>query len=79
MNVVGVKKCDGTSKDGYQFDGYNIYYTDQMLDSEKQLGCYAARFYIPSHKVDKPFSLVGHDINVIYNRFGKAEAIEVIA
>lgn len=74
--VVGAKKTSFVTKDTKEtIEGYNIYVTYDAAGVEGQA---ADRFFISMAKSGEWKPTPGDIIKIIYNRFGKVDAVEVL-
>lgn len=78
MKIVGYQRADFTAKDGTEVKGCSVY-TEQVLSGKDVLGVKTDRFFLSDKKMktmglDLP-SLVGKEVHILYNRFGKPESI----
>lgn len=77
MKLVGYRKSAFTTKDGTHISGYNLF-TEEMIQNDGQ-GVQTDKFYLSDAKVASfgldLDALVGHEIIVSYNRWGKVAAV----
>lgn len=72
IKIVGVRDASFTGNDGKQINGTSYFYT---MEDEKTEGLMAGKLFISSDNLAgctvQP--QVGQEVQVVYNRFGKAE------
>ena len=76
MKVIGYKRSNFVSKEGNQITGIKVYCTYPLTgDDADGVGCDS--FYLSDAKLARCgyTPLVGDEVNVSYNRFGKVEMI----
>ena len=75
MEVIGFKHSPFETQDGKTINGYNIYLIAPLGD--KGNGMEAERIYVSADKLlaCKYVPKVGDNVNVIYNKYGKPDAI----
>lgn len=80
MVVCGYRKADFFTKDHKEIKGFNIYVQQEIV--ENGCGYQTDKFYLSENKVKQMNldldSLVGHEVQLYYNRWGKVEAIQVL-
>lgn len=80
MKLIGYRKSDFTTKDGLPVTGYNVYIATE-IDPRRGGGVSVERDYLSDAKLSrenlKLDELLGHDIKVYYNRYGKIDSIVV--
>lgn len=72
IKIIGMKDTSFTAQDGKQINGMNYFYT--MRDDKVQ-GLMAGKLFISLDNLTA-FTVqpeLGQDVQVVYNRFGKAE------
>lgn len=75
MKVIGMRKFEYTSKrTGNKYKAANLYCSYDAADT---IGVRCESVFLSSDKVPPDLKL-GNEINVLYNRFGNVEAIEVV-
>ena len=77
MKIVGIRKSDFTAR-----TGYTVYVMDNIVPQHGQ-GQSAEHFYLSQRKLTEmngidPFSLLGHEVKLYYNRYGKVDTVEVL-
>ena len=82
MKIVGIRKSDFTARTGEQVKGYTVYVMDNIVPQHGQ-GQSAEHFYLSQRKLTEmngidPFSLLGHEVKLYYNRYGKVDTVEVL-
>ena len=73
--VVGKKKISFTSKDGHEINGANLHINYEENGVE---GLAAEKFFISAVKFNANDISVGDTINVLYNKYGKVEKVEIV-
>lgn len=78
MKLIGFRRCDFTAKDGKEIKGFHVYIGSEI--KADQGGGYAVeRNYISAEKLARSDvsldGLLGKDINLLYNRYGKVEQL----
>ncbi len=77
MKVVGYRKSAFTTKDGTHISGYNIFTEEPIKDNG--CGVQTDKFYLSDAKIESfgldLDSLVGEEVVISYNRWGKVAAI----
>ena len=82
MKIIGIRKSDFPTKTGEMIKGYNVYVSD-AIDPRHGQGLSAEHLYLSERKrsmmngID-PFSLLGHEVKLYYNRYGKVDTVEVL-
>ena len=78
--LFGYERNNFTVKDGSIICGYNIYMATPITSSDGK-GNSAERVYISDAKLDrfgvKLEDLLGKEVNIIYNKYGKIAALQV--
>ena len=76
MKLIGFKRNDFNTKEGVPITGYNLYLTYPVTGPEAE-GMVAERIYVSDGKLAKCGykPRVGDEVAVVYNRYGKPEAI----
>ncbi len=79
MKVIGIRESSFETKDGNQIDGMSIYCTYPMSGKGVYSGEACERVYITKKRLyDCGYTpVVGDEIKVMYNRFGKVDSIEL--
>lgn len=82
MKITGIRKSDFPTKTGEMIKGYNVYVVDN-IDPRHGQGQSAEHFYLSERKLSMingidPFALLGHEVKIYYNRYGKVDTIEVL-
>ncbi len=82
MKIVGIRKSDFTARTGEPVKGYTVYVMDNIVPQHGQ-GQSAEHFYLSQRKLTEmngidPFSLLGHEVKLYYNRYGKVDTVEVL-
>ena len=82
MKIIGIRKSDFPTKTGEMIKGYNVYGSYGM-DPRHGQGQSAKHFYLSERKLSMmngidPFSLLGHEVKLYYNRYGKVDTVEVL-
>ena len=82
MKIIGIRKSDFPTKTGEMIKGYNVYVVDN-IDPRHGQGQSAEHFYLSERKFSMmngidPFALLGHEVKIYYNRYGKVDTIEVL-
>lgn len=82
MKIIGIRKSDFPTKTGEMIKGYNVYVSD-AIDQRHGQGQSAEHFYLSERKLSMmnsidPFSLLGHEVKLYYNRYGKVDTVEVL-
>ena len=80
MKLIGYRKSDFVTKDGVPVTGYNVYIATE-INPRRGGGVSVERDYLSDTKLSrenlKLDELLGHDIKVYYNRYGKIDSIVV--
>ena len=80
MQVIGVRRCEFTAKDGTEVKGYNIFIAYEIISNGK--GLQADKFFLSDKKVsDMKLNLdelVGKEIKLSYNKWAKVDGIEIL-
>lgn len=75
MKVIGMRKFEYTSKrTGNKYSAANIYCSYEAADT---LGVRCESVFLAADKVPGSLQL-GSEINILYNRFGNVESIELV-
>lgn len=75
MKVIGMRKFEYTSKrTGNKYTAGNIYCSYEANDT---LGVRCESVFLSADKIPGDLQ-IGSEINVLYNRFGNVEAIEMV-
>ena len=82
MKIIGIRKSDFPTKTGEMIKGYKVYVSD-AIDPRHGQGQSAEHFYLSERKLSMmngidPFSLLGHEVKLYYNRYGKVDTVEVL-
>lgn len=83
MKIIGYTKSDFKSKTGDEIHGYKIYGIDEDIAPEFGEGKTCDQIFLTSWKIaelgnlDVP-SLLGHNVNIGYNRYGKIKSITML-
>ena len=82
MKIIGNRKTDFSTKNGEVIKGYNVYVVDN-IDPRHGQGQFAEHFYLSERKLammntPDPFVLLGREVRIYYNRYGKVETIDVL-
>lgn len=82
MKIIGIRKSDFPTKTGEMIKGYNVYVVDN-IDPRHGQGQSAEHFYLSERKLSMMngidlFALLGHEVKIYYNRYGKVDTIEVL-
>ena len=79
QRLIGYERSDFSAKDGTMITGYNVYIGTPVSANGDGDGMKAERLYISDNKLAKQqidlAALMGSDIQVFYNRFGKIASI----
>ena len=80
--IIGIRKSDFSTKTGEVIKGYNVYVVDN-IDPRHGQGQFAEHFYLSERKLammntPDPFVLLGREVRIYYNRYGKVETIDVL-
>lgn len=80
MKIIGYRKADFKTKDGVEVTGYNAYIATE-IDPRFGAGVAVERVYLSDAKIAREkidlAKLMGKDIKVYYNRYGKVDSIAV--
>lgn len=78
MKVVGMKELDFKTKDGQQISGVKLFLEYQ---EEKTTGVCTDSAFISERRMEESnyIPAVGDDIELMYNRYGKIQAIRLLA
>ena len=80
MKLIGFRKADFVRKKEENVTGYNVYIATE-IDPRRGGGVSVERDYLSDAKLSreglKLDELLGHDIKVYYNRYGKIDSIVV--
>lgn len=78
MKMIGYRRADFAAKDGTEIKGYNVYIATE-IDPRNGAGVMAERQYLSDAKIARENldleKLLGREIKVYYNRFGKIDSI----
>ena len=78
--VFGFKKSNFTTKDGNYVEGFNFYVGKEITRNGE--GYEIERVYLSNNKLKNwgiaPEQLIGASVEVLYNRYGKVERIDII-
>ncbi len=78
MKLLGYKRADFVTKDGNTITGYNVYLARE-IDTRVGVGEACERVYLFDAKLKREgielSALMGHNIRVYYNRYGKVDSI----
>ena len=78
MKIIGYERSDFRTQDGTEVKGCNVYIARQIQEKNGK-GQAAERLYVSDNKADKMgidlAALVGKEVSVFYNRFGRIEMI----
>lgn len=76
MKVVGFRKTEFTAKDtGELISGYNLF----LLGPQEHVeGEACERVFLSEKKMGDYLPIIGDDIRVIYNRYGKVSSVEQV-
>ena len=72
--LLGLKKVSFTAADGKVVDGTTLYVA---YDADGVKGMAADKLFVSSSKMPKKELVVGSDIDIYFNRFGKVDSIIV--
>lgn len=75
MVLVGFEAKHFRFEDGKEINGYNLYTEEQRTGVT---GLAAERIFIRDEKLQGYVPVIGQEIRIWYNRFGKAEGVQVI-
>jgi len=77
MEIIGFKHSSFKPRDGDQeISGYTLYLTEEREDVE---GYAADRAFITDKKLGTYKPALGDNVRLLYNRFGKVDAVELMA
>ena len=80
MKVLGYRRSDFAAKDGTAVTGYNVYVGTE-IDVQRGEGMAVERIYLSDGKLGQNGisinKLLGQDVKVYYNRYGKPDSIVV--
>ena len=80
MLICGYRKSDFYTKDQKEIKGYNVFTQQEIVENGR--GLQTDKFYLSEQKVMQMNidldALVGHEVQLYYNRWGKVEAIQVL-
>lgn len=81
MKIIGLRKSDFTAKDGTEVKGFTIYGTE-TIPNDNGKGLMAEKYFLSENKI-KGMNLdlntiVGKNVVVSYNRFGKIDKVVVL-
>ncbi len=71
--VLGKRPVSFTAKDGKEVKGVSLYLG---YETEGVEGMAADKVFIPAAKMPKNDIVVGAEVDVLFNRYGKVEAIK---
>lgn len=76
MKIIGYKRNNFTTREGTVINGINIYLTYPVTGTDAE-GMVAERIYMSDGKLAKCSykPRIGDEVTVVYNRYGKPEAI----
>lgn len=79
MKVVGIRKCDFVAKDKTEVKGYNIFVEEEITFNGK--GVQTDKYFFSEARIEKMNldldTLLGRNVIVSYNKWGKIERIIV--
>ena len=79
--LLGFKNGDFTSKDGQRIEGFNLFVAVEIKNS-LGMGYEVERIYLSKAKIEKfdidLENLVGKNIIVVYNKYGKIDDIRSV-
>ncbi len=77
--IIGILPVTFTAKDGTLITGQKIYYTEPLNPAKGGQGCMADKFFMTDAKLSSTGTVlaVGDIVNLLYNRYGKVESVEV--
>lgn len=77
--IIGCERKSFTTKEGDTIEGTSLYITDK-IPPQRGEGCTADRIFLSKNKLnDLSFvPVVGMDIEVLYNKYGKVSTIRLI-
>lgn len=75
MKIIGIRELDFTAQDGKPIKGTQVFLSEPM-DAPAQ-GVMAVKVFLPANKlVDMEYvPVLGDEVNPVYNRWGKCEAL----
>lgn len=74
--LLGTKKVDFTTADGKNIQGTTLYLAYEAENAEV-VGMVTDKIFVPAAKMPKKALVVGSDIDITFNRFGKVDSIYV--
>lgn len=81
MKIIGYRKNDFRTKDGVDVTGYSVYIATD-IDPRRGAGVSVERQYLSDAKLKKEGlaleSLLGKEVKIYYNRFGRVDSIVTI-
>lgn len=76
--MIGYRRADFVTKDGAEIKGYNVYIATE-IDPRNGAGVVVERQYLSEAKLEREHldlaKIIGHEIKVYYNRYGKIDSI----
>ena len=80
MKIVGFKRANFTAKDGTEVHGYQVYVAHPI--NANGAGIAVERVYLSDAKIaQQPYAiddLLGREVAVYYNRYGKVATISTV-
>lgn len=75
-SIAGIKSVNFSGKDGGEIKGLSLYLASP-ISPEKGNGLEVEKFFVSSKRVEELSSnlLVGSEVDVVFNRYGKIEDI----
>lgn len=78
MKMIGYRRADFAAKDGTEIKGYNAYIATE-IDPRNGAGVMVERMYLSDAKIAREHidleKIIGREIRVYYNRYGKIDSI----
>lgn len=80
MKIVGYRKSNFRTADNTEIKGYNIFAEESIVSNGT--GIQTDKFYLSENKINRMGieldALIGEDVELYYNRWGKVETIHVM-
>lgn len=81
MKIIGFRKNDFKTKEGVEVTGYSVFIATE-IDPRRGAGMSVERQYLSDAKLAKEGLdldvLLGHEVKVYYNRFGRVDSIVTV-
>lgn len=82
IKVIGIRRLDYVNKEGRAVKGYNFFFAE---DVEKVIGVASFNSFLSDDlvqpilmRVGEPANLVGKEVDLIYNRYGRLSVMKIV-